>query len=341
MKLYYLVTDMCNLACPHCIRPVEHSRMQMDGKLAIHYLKVLHEHYPHATLIISGGEPTLYNDFFSILSIALELFDRVAINTNGTTSTLFEDKCSAVLKISKLDVQLSLDGDQQSHDAMRGGGTFDKTIDCIDSLNSLGKRVSVSTIATKSNLESIMRLAKILQKYNVKQWKIDPMMPFGHACSCDEAPSIHEWNAFVDHIISSVSLRLVVKKLFYFEGLKNASQNDIQVLAHSPRSKMLRNCGCVNDKLYIGPDFTVYGCTCLHEYPLGNLIDSSLESILESKNAKLLSCYNVAEDSICASCRFLQLCNSGCIGMSVHTWGKLGYGDGRCPLIREWETKNE
>lgn len=336
MKIYYLLTQKCNLSCCHCIRSQTHTSATMATDAALCNLERLHQYYPDATLILSGGEPTLHPDFDTILGQASSLFsNQTVIATNGTTAAFRnENLLDTISSNKKIAVQFSLDGDEAYHDSVRGNGSFAKTLTAMLELNRRGKEVWIATIATKHNLSSIMKLEKVLEKFNVRQWKVDPEMPFGSAAFRERAPSIPEWNRFVNDLISMTPFNLGIKKLFNFEALDRLSIAEITEIACNPRSIMLRNCGCVNDKLYINADFSVYGCTCLEDFPLGNMITDSWEQIINSENACLLSQYQLQQECKCNSCRYLPICNSGCIGMSVHVFGKLGMGDSRCPLLQ-------
>ena len=48
-----------------------------------------------------------------------------------------------------------------------------------------------------------------------------------------------------------------------------------------------------------------------------------------------LKCDKVLDDSDCSKCKYLKVCNGGCIGMSYHYFKKIGMGDYRCPLINK------
>lgn len=117
MNFYFLLTESCNLKCKHCIRG-DSIKSFVSYEDAIFVIDSIYQYDSNATLIFSGGEPTIHKDFTKILSYALNLFPRVVLNSNGTTKFYSEKLFEIDLK--KLIIQFSLDGDEKLHDFIRG-----------------------------------------------------------------------------------------------------------------------------------------------------------------------------------------------------------------------------
>ena len=76
------------------------------------------------------------------------------INTNG----VYKYESEVINKISKLNigqVTLSIDGDMDSHDFIRGAGTFNKTISSAIRFKEKGMRTRSNTTISKKNIHSI------------------------------------------------------------------------------------------------------------------------------------------------------------------------------------------
>lgn len=325
MMIYYLLTEDCNLRCSHCIRG-KSVKQYMDYSSAVRGLEQIYKLYPDTSLVLSGGEPTLHPRISDLLQKASEKFKAVVINSNGTTP--FWQKNHSIINRNNVIVQFSLDGLQDYHDKIRGLGSFDKTSDSIRFINGLGKPIWISTVVSRKNMKSVMRLSEILAQFNIEKWHVSPLMPFGNA-SADDVPDVNEWNNFVDELINITPFRLGIRKLFATEVLEKLSDEQISQIAESERNADFKNCGCVKSKLYIYPDMTVYGCTCIKDIPLGNLETQSLSEILNGTVAQSFLSY-VCEVSACKQCRYFKICNGGCMGMQK----KYGY-DTRCPLINK------
>ena len=245
------------------------------------------------------------------------------------------------LKLEKLcekglRIQFSLDGDEQAHDAMRGSGSWRKAMDNMDSLAAEGIVLWVSTVVTSDNMASMERLRDELIRRRVQKWHVSQVLPFGCGKGLN-TPDREEWNSCVDRMLDSVPFKLGIKKLFDFTQLERLSDEDIERLAGIARKRKLMNCGSGTQKLYVYPDLTVSGCTCISQIAFGNLGEQSLKDILSSPNANAIRYYKLRKDSPCRSCRFVPLCNGGCIGMSVNVEGKPGMGDPRCPYWQKFK----
>lgn len=276
------------------------------------------------TIILTGGEPTLYSNLLEITEFFSTRAKNVVITTNGT----IDINLSAYSHINNLQFQVSIDGDSFVHDNIRGAGTFQKSFTFIKALDKLDFKYSISTVAGRGNIDSFPNLIKDLSTLEkMLYWKVSYEMPF-ETKNYGSMLSASEWNSFVNQLISIVPFRLKIQKLFPLELYDKNYEKLCMTMEHR-----FFNCGGVRDKVYIYPDFTVYPCTCLTDFPLGNLKGQALSEILSSEKSKTFSNYKVDDLSICQKCKYKTFCNGGCIGMSYHYWGQLGKGDIRCPLV--------
>jgi radical SAM protein with 4Fe4S-binding SPASM domain len=127
-------TSACNLNCSHC--RAKASPMPSPDELrtdeALAFIDEVSVNRP--MLILSGGEPLLRPDIFLLARHAADKGLRVSLATNGTLLTPeIVDKIatSGIRRIS-----ISLDGSsQRMHDAVRGQGSFIRTMKGIEVLS--------------------------------------------------------------------------------------------------------------------------------------------------------------------------------------------------------------
>lgn len=323
MQIYLLLTESCNLDCKFCIRGEKKA-----GFIDVDKLQTVLKNNDFSAhhLFITGGEPSLHKELACIVKMCDSHFKGISINTNGVYSDWIEK-----IEQPNFDVQLSLDGTAEYHNLIRGNAqidVFSKVESAIYKLNKQNIKYNISTTVGKSNYSDVKDLCKQMPLFkNMQYWKVSAKLPFGCANDADIL-SIEEWNCLVDYLIENAEVLLSIKKLFDFELL-----NERLKKGSSQMAPQKTNCGNVKYKVYIYPDFTVYPCTCLTGFPLGNLLENSLENIINNEKSKLFSNYQVSKNSACATCKYVEFCNGGCIGMSFHHFGKLGMGDFRCPLI--------
>lgn len=325
MQLYLLINQKCNLKCSFCIRG---NKTKSSADINIQTLKNIlkSNDFSKYTLMITGGEPSLSN-LANIIQICNAHFKKICVNTNGIHNSWLKK-----LKTNNIHIQISIDGNKEIHNKIRGQekDIFTKINETIKIINNLGIPYNISTTVNKQNFKHIFEFVKEIKSFQkMKYWKISPALPFGCE-TLKNTISINEWNGLVDFILEEALVPVKIKKLFDFELLdKFIDSGKIKNL------NITSNCGDVKSKIYVYPDFTVYPCTCLTDFPLGNLTEQNLEEIIHSEKAKIFSNYKVKENSSCSSCEYLKYCNGGCIGMSWNYFRKLGIGDFRCPFVKK------
>lgn len=323
MQVYLLLNNICNLKCDFCIRGKQDEQKVLDIHKLEKILKI--NNFSNFHFLLTGGEPTLHKDLPGIIELCKPYVKGISINTNGVDSEWID-----ALTDNDIHVQISVDGTKEYHNQLRGGmkNIYDSILKTIDKLNEKNIRYNISTTVNTANYENVKLLCKKMDSFkNMKYWKVSAMLPFGCADQNDVLP-YDRWNELVDYLIDEAEVRLKIAKLFDFKLAD-------KYLEKNPATNTLigKNCGDVRRKIYVYPDFTVYPCTCLTDFPLGNLEDETLESVLTNEISKKFSEYSVCSESACYSCKYLSICNGGCIGMSYHFHGKLGMGDFRCPIV--------
>lgn len=322
-RIYLLITNKCNLACTMCIRGENQNKEMIFEEFKEIFDK---ENTSDIEIVITGGEPTLHPDFINFIKYSLKKFKKVLIATNGVVNRYID----SIKDMENIIFQISLDGNRESHDRIRGRKSFDKIIETIKKMEATNLKYCIASVVGKHNYKDIYNLIPILREFkSMKFWKISYEMPFGNA-QYDEIFSSKEWNQFVDDILEKVDFPLNIKKIFPLE-LYEKNWDKI------PKNKSIRclNCGSGKDKIYIYPDFNAYPCTCLTEFCIGNVKNQKLTDIVLGEKNNNFYNYKLSEESYCNQCKYREVCNGGCIGMSYNILGKLGLGDIRCPILRE------
>ncbi|SHE91580.1 radical SAM/SPASM domain-containing protein [Schwartzia succinivorans] len=323
MQVYILLTQKCNLHCSMCIRG-----KQTGKDISFSAIKSITERgdFYEQDVILTGGEPTYYDKLTDVAKLISQSANLVIVTTNGTNANAIKD----LREIKNLMVQVSLDGDQITHNNIRGSGTFERVKKTIDVLEKYDMAYTVASVVNKSNTHGVFCLGKMLEKQpKMKYWSVSYEMPFGSS-GIDKLMTAAEWNNFVDNLIDNVRVRIKIKKLFPLD----LYEKHLDIISRIPLKERSFNCGSGKDKIYVYPDLSVYPCTCLEDFCVGNLDNQSLKQILEGDMIKVFQNYTVNPGTICSSCSYLDLCRGGCIGMSVHYAGGLGNGDIRCPYMK-------
>lgn len=164
LELY--ITEHCNLDCIHCFLG---SKSQIH--LGFEKIKSVIEEFENMQglrLILTGGEPLLHPDFWRINDIIGEYAIRTIMLSNGTLIT--ED---IARRLNVNEVQISLDGWEDSHEVIRGAGTFQKTISAIEKLKNSGITVSIATMIHSENLDDFEILKTFMEDFQIREWNVE------------------------------------------------------------------------------------------------------------------------------------------------------------------------
>lgn len=331
-QIYLVLTERCNLKCKQCIRGKKEN-LDIPLETIRKILEEIRHNFPDVNLVLTGGEPTLHENILDIIEESSRYFDKITLTTNGYSP--FYKNLDKIKNLEKIKLQISLDGNQEIHDRIRGVLSYEEIFKNIASLLDKNITVTAATTVSTENYLTLKKLYEDLMEIGVKNWYVNNTLPFG--CSTDnkvEPLDTESWNRLVSVMKKNCGkIALKMNPLFNIGSLEKKSDREILEMAVDKKNQ---NCGSGKNKLYIYPDLTVYGCTCIRKFPFGNLAEKPLREILESQNAELIRNCTIQDCSPCKSCRYLKICGGGCLGMSLHTFGEIGMGDSRCPLFQKF-----
>lgn len=323
-QIYLVVTEKCNLNCQHCIRgKKDQVDMSIDFLQAI--IEKIKKEYTDVEWVITGGEPTLHPEIKKILRYTSKMADDILVTSNGFTNYYNEYE-----KKDNIKYQISLDGYNEIHNNIRGINNYRTILSNIRRMIQDNVKVMVSTTVNSYNYKSLKLLYEDLISAGVKWWYVNNMLPFGCAKESSFQPiPILLWNDLVYTMhknCKDIELRMSTQFDMREQTIKSILCGE----------KECKGCGSGTEKVYIYPNGNVYACTCMKDIVLGNIEENSLKEILNSKQSKKVIDTNVNQNSVCKECELLEVCKGGCKGMSIYKFGKIGYGDIRCPKVRNY-----
>jgi radical SAM protein with 4Fe4S-binding SPASM domain len=166
------ITDRCNLRCGHCyIGDPSGNELGISeiGKVMDEFQKM-----QGLRVMITGGEPLLHTDFNEINRMLPDYFMRKVLFTNGLLLTP-----EILDRINVDEIQISIDGLESGHDALRGKGMFRKAMNALELCTEKGFAVSVATMVHRSNINDLEEMQAIFTKAGVLEWTVDIPCPSG------------------------------------------------------------------------------------------------------------------------------------------------------------------
>ena len=316
--------DSCNLRCIHCYQS-DYRRKKIDlNILKSIFLKLdeaMEKWKMKCFVSLTGGEPFLQPDGLFYLMDLIEKsdnFKNMAILSNGTLLDInLVGKLKSYKKLAE--VQLSLDGhDEESHDAVRGTGTFLKTVDSIKILKNAGIKTVVMFTLHKKNIESAEKMPKLADSLNIDALTVERMTPMN---------DIEKDEFFIE----ASELKKVYSNVY--NASKIAFDNkDIKLATSRPLWNLIDEnaggyCPIGLSSLCILYDGTLLPCRRLY-LPLGNILTDGLFKVWYNSEI-LWKLRKRSDENKCSGCVHIDRCG-GCKAVSYYVSKDLNSKDPQC-----------
>ena len=321
------ITGECNCRCRHCYIE-EHSNQISTRdieKIILQYLDFV-AHFRMKTgddiiprLFITGGEPFCHNDIGGVFSLMEEYSDRIKFRllSNGT---LFSNcMLEKLKKTDGISVQVSIDGDRNSHDLLRGEGNFDRVLKGIDMLSLNGIPSIVSFTAHRDNFRSFPEVARICRDHKVNVLWSDRYIPFNSA-SPVKALTKEETEEYVNI--------LQLEKQNPANAAAHLTIKNDRALQFLASGTYPYRCTAGQFSAAIDERLNVFPCRRLN-IPCGNLKESSLTDIYENSDG-----FNYVRKAAippeCKGCQHAAYCRGGAKCRSFAEYSSIDIKDPGC-----------
>ena len=139
------LSGKCNLHCSHCFSAL--SQRNMDESIIDKIFDGIDELAP-VNLTINGGEPLMNPELLKVIEKARNRDMRIILMTNAVLMT---HDIARVMKINRVaKAVVSLDFFEETHDLIRGPGSFRKAVEGIKMIVSEKVPVFVTAMVTES-----------------------------------------------------------------------------------------------------------------------------------------------------------------------------------------------
>lgn len=315
--LQWHITHRCNLRCTHCYQDdyTAFASWSALESVLVQYEKLLRTYRFKGYLNVTGGEPLTHPALFRLLKAARDRDITAAVLTNGTMIGSYEAKMLRSCGVYY--VQVSLDGTEKTHDAIRGKGSFRQAIEGIRCLLAQRIYTTVSFTAQRNNIGELPKLARLCREIGVnKLWFDRVVIP-------------------IDEDVDRLSLTGDE----YFQLLRRAAKLNKKHMVSCARAlqfipceeKCVYHCTAGKNLLTVLADGSVMACRRL---PIiaGNVHDSDLSTIYRD-SPDIIRLKNAPIPSQCQKCGYADLCGGGAKCITYARTGRYDLPDPDCPLI--------
>lgn len=189
MTLQLSITDDCNLRCRHCYsEDYEKNAMTLGQfcQVCCEYFSFIKKHRMKGYIKLTGGEPLLNKHFFTMIEFLYREYFindwpfEISILTNGML--IDETFARNIMKYRTMinEIQISIDGMEQTHDSIRGQGCFKQCLRAIRLLSRYDINVSVSCVVSKMNVNDIEQVINLCKEEKVTRVAVSRLIPLGH-----------------------------------------------------------------------------------------------------------------------------------------------------------------
>ena len=298
--LHLYLTNRCNLSCPHCYM---FSGKANEKELSTsEILKLLHDYKYIAKgkrVVLSGGEPTIHQDFELILKEAYNMGLEIRLMTNGS---LLTEECVKRISQYLISVQISIDGySEETNKQIRGVGHFKKALGVVDAFVRTGIETSVAITPRAESLSKhiddyVSFAMSLSEKYKEDNFvvKFSEGIAEGRYTSLSKAQ-----NKQYSELILEIERRIYGEQYELMTFVERFSNNAI-----------MNN--CMFGIFAIASNGDAYLCAEIGgQNTIGNIRNVPFETIcLEAASAEVAT--SVSNLRPCNTCEIRFICGGGC-----------------------------
>jgi len=326
------ITNFCNLRCQHCYQEDFSKDRDLDWvglkNISQNILTTINEWNKTANISLTGGEPLLKPELFSLLNDLNEqpMVGELGIITNGL---LFNrEVVKRLAGFSRLKkIKISLDGaSAEIHDSIRTQGSFGKVMKGLSLIRDQGGfQVILMFTVMKRNVKSLLSLLKLCEDLDIEGLIVERFIPWGRGRDIlKEVLDQDQWKETVETLLDSFSIGMENDYPIPYQAFQINFHKGGQDLLGAP-------CVIGVDGLCIMPEGNVFPC---RRFPIviGNLREDSLKTIwaqsellekLRRKENLKGKCGRCGVKD-CRGCRSLALCLTGDVfAEDPHCWYEI------------------
>ncbi|MEU1546993.1 radical SAM protein [Nocardia sp. NPDC005745] len=331
-NVYLYITEACQLRCEHCYMGERLERALKMPLPKIAETLTTWRKLGGSKLTLLGGEPTLHPYYCEAVRLSRQLgYEHVITTTNAQKPALKKFRQLAPDDFAY--VQVSLDGgSRETHDAVRGTGTFDDAMETTRELAERGFDTRIICTVNKANERDVLQLLDIADVLGVSlvKFHVFSTIGTGHG-NAEMAMTPPEWVKFCDNL-NQVAPEYRTR-VWYQPTYARRDQME-RYAAEGYQ-------GCIGrtlDRISIFPDGRCYVCSYLFDTDLyfAQMVDGHVQLNHNTNEFDLFT--SALAESSCGGCK-AGACMGGCPAEEL-VMGKASCEayDDIVPVCRLWKS---
>lgn len=321
--LQWHITHKCNLRCLHCYQEEYNEDLERKKLEEIfqQYLEFIQHYNYKGHINFTGGEPFISKDIFYLLDLCEAAGISFGILTNGT---MFREELVRKLgKYKKLSfVQISVDGTKETHNHIRGNGTFEKSLEAFKLLKKYHIQTMMAFTCHKENYQELEKVIKIAKKNKIERFWTDRLIPMGN--NKEQILNTQEYRKVIE--ILTKEQNRARKNLFC-----NTTIHTNRALQFCEGGNEIYQCSAGAELLTILADGTLLPCRRL-PISVGNVLENPILNLYQNSQViKDLQKKEIPEE--CNRCLKAEVCRGGAKCLSYALYQDYNRKDENCYLM--------
>jgi radical SAM protein with 4Fe4S-binding SPASM domain len=190
LTLQWHVTNRCGQACGHCYHePSDELPAAARRGLLAQFERLLEQlgarrgAAVRGRVHLTGGEPFLAVGFLDLIEAIRASRMRLEFAVMTTGLPVDRELARTLVGLGPVFVQVSLDGDEEAHDRLRGPGNWRQVVAAISRMAAAGLFVSVSFTALASTAHLFPAVVAAARRAGAKAVWSDRLVPLGRAAA--------------------------------------------------------------------------------------------------------------------------------------------------------------
>ncbi|HBD09181.1 MAG TPA: hypothetical protein DCZ69_13055 [Syntrophobacteraceae bacterium] len=312
LLLQWHITDRCNLRCLHCYQERYSGRnlglCEWRDILAQFraLLRECRKDSPSARcghVTVTGGEPWAHPEFPRLLETLTTYREWFSFGVLSNGTMMDAGMARHLRRLGASFVQVSIEGCRETHDQIRGAGSYDRASAGIGLLVQAGVRTLISFTAHRGNFREFKEVARLGRHLGVSQVWADRMVPRGAGAD------------LLDQVLMPEDTR------WFLESMREARDSAQAVGQRRTRITMHRalqflvgggkpyQCAAGDSLLTVMPNGDLLPCRRM-PVRVGNLLHTPLQQLYD--DPLLTALRDRSRVSIgCQGCLYARLCRGG------------------------------
>jgi radical SAM protein with 4Fe4S-binding SPASM domain len=302
-NVQFELTKECPLKCSHCFNSSGEKR---SDELTTKEVKAVFDKLEAMgvkKIMLTGGEPTVRNDFIEIVAYASTKFIGISVASNGYCIT--EKMAYELSKYKNVVVQISIDGTEDHHNIIRGmNNSFERATNAVKMLAANGVSVIVATTFNNINFDDAEFVTILAKALGAKQITFSITFNIGRAKA--------------NNLTQNMNIGELMRKCLLLSGkysddtfyvnAKDTSQEGLK--------KKISTCGRGNTQMCVRENGDISPCLQFN-LVYGNLKNQDIYDLFNHARISCMIGFNEPSLDTCFDCERAYDCN-GCVAMAYN-----------------------